>query len=132
MDVAAAGGDALGQPGDDAHGVLAIFDAVAVTSSVEEEGPAQMERWKNGDEGGEEGRERGTYGALEEMDAEEVAGGHGGGDRPPRHGQHLCRRSVGRSIDLSFPDEHEQVDAMGWEWGDHRRRRADEMSRRRA
>jgi hypothetical protein len=24
------------------------------------------------------------------------------------------------------------VDAMGWEWGDHRRRRADEMSRRRA
>jgi hypothetical protein len=50
VDVAAAGGDALGQLGDDADGV----------------------------------------GALEEMNAEEVARGHGGGERPARQRrQHL-------------------------------------------
>jgi hypothetical protein len=49
--------------------------------------------------GGEEGKGETAYGALEEMDAKEVAGGHGGGERPPHHGQHL---PMSRSIFLSI------------------------------
>jgi len=75
VDVAAAGRDALGQLGDDAHGV----------------------------------------GALEEVDAEEVAGGHGRGERPPHQGQHLPMSRSIFSTYLSFPDA--QMDG----WGVHRR-----------
>jgi hypothetical protein len=54
VDVAAAGGDAFGELGDDAHRV----------------------------------------GALEEVDAQEVAGGDGGGERPPGEGQHFFFSSL--------------------------------------
>jgi len=104
VDVAAAGGDALGQLGDDAHGVLAV--SIRSRSAEEEEAAAARDGAAGtGMEGGEEGR--GTvstaYGALEEVDAEEVAGGHGRGERPPHQGQHLPMSRSIFSIYLSFP-----------------------------
>jgi hypothetical protein len=81
VDVAAAGGDAFRELGDDANGVLRGVEGggqsvVGIKRSRHAENK-QAER--------ERGRERyATHGALEEMDAEEVARGDGGGERPAR------------------------------------------------
>jgi hypothetical protein len=123
VDVAAVGGDALGQLGDDAHGVLAVLiREVAVSRGGG--GP----RWSGGN-GDERGRGR------KRRDGVRGTGRDGcqGGCRRARRRRAAAApwtasadEPIDLSIYLSFPDE--QMDRNGMPIGG--RGGADEMSRR--